>query len=74
MTGPFDLIRAAAVDADRAETLYQDPSFRSELRDGASALRTFEVTALAADDGSDKRQVLFMGKLRLAPVRVRPLL
>ena len=74
MTGLFELIRSAAADAERAETLYLDPTFRSELRDGKDVVRIFEVTALAAEDGRGRRQIRASGKLRLAPVRVRPLL
>jgi len=68
------LMRKAAADAALAETLYGDRSFRTELREGRDVLRTFEVTALAAADGRTRRQVPASWRLRLDPMRARPLL
>ena len=74
MTGPIELMRGAAVDAERAETLYQDGSFRAELREGKDVFRTFEVTTLPAQGDRPRRQMRASWRLRLDPSRARPLL
>ena len=74
MTGPIDLMRSAAADAERAENMYRDASFRAELREGDDVFRTFEVTTLPVEDGRGRRQAPTSWRLRLDPVRVRPLL
>jgi len=68
------LMRKAAADAALAETLYDDRSFRTELREGGDVLRTFEVTTLAAADVRARRQMPASWRLRLDPMRARPLL
>lgn len=74
MFGLIQLMGRAAADAALAETLYRDGSFRTELREGKDVLRTFEVTTLTAADGRARRQVPASWRLRLDPMRARPLL
>jgi hypothetical protein len=74
MTGPIELIRSAAADAERAEMLYQDASFRTELREGKDVFHTFKVTTLPAEGGRGQRQMPASWRLRLDPLRARPLL
>ncbi len=70
MFAMIDLMAKAAADAARAEMLFEDGS----LRDGQDRLRTFRVTTLPSYAGRDRRPMPVSWKLRLDPLRARPVL
>lgn len=69
----IEVVRMAAADAERAERLYGERSFREELREGTDVLRRFRVTTLGAGRGTG-REMPASWKLRLDPARARPVL
>ncbi len=74
MFGLIELMGRAAADAALAETMYQERSFRTDLREGKDAFRAFQVTTLPAGDSRMRREVPASWRLRLDPSRARPLL
>jgi hypothetical protein len=74
MFGLLELMGVAASDAALAETLFQDRSLVSDLREDKDVFRTFRVTTLSAPAGRERREIPASWKLRLAPARVRPIL